>query len=100
MIVVTGHLTIAPDQRAEAEAAVAAFVPKTLAEAGCVDYRFSWDLLDPNRMNGVEQWEDQPSIDAHMASDHMAEFMGAIGPCLGGEATFTAHEISSSTKLI
>lgn len=100
MIVVTGHLTIDPSKRDEAEAAVAAFVPKNLAEAGCVDYRFAWDVLEPNRMNGVEIWEDQASIDAHMGSDHMAEFMGAIGGCLGGEATFTGHEISSSTKII
>lgn len=100
MIVVTGYLTIDPDKRAEAEAAIAAFVPKNHAEEGCVDYRFSWDVLDANRLNGVEQWESQAAIDAHMASDHMAEFMGAIGPCLGGEATFTAHEISSSTKII
>jgi len=100
MIVVTGHLDIAPDKRTDAEAAIAAFVPKNHDEAGCVDYRFAWDVLQPNRLNGVEIWEDQAAIDAHMGSDHMAEFMGAIGPCLGGEATFTAHEISSSTKLI
>jgi quinol monooxygenase YgiN len=100
MIVVTGYLTIDPDKRAEAEAAIAAFVPQNLAEAGCVDYRFSTDVLDPNRINGLEIWEDQAAIDAHMASAHMAEFMGAIGGCLAGGVEFTAHEVSSSTKLI
>lgn len=100
MIVVTGYLTIDPEKRTEAEAAIAAFVPQNLAEEGCVDYRFSWDTLEPNRLNGVEQWESQAAIDAHMASAHMAEFMGAIGGCLGGAVEFTAHEISSSTKLI
>lgn len=100
MFVVTGYLTINPELRAEAEAAMAPFVAATRAEAGCIDYRFSTDVLDPTIINGVEIWEDQASIDAHMGSAHMAEFMGAIGPCLGGEATFTSHEISSSTKII
>lgn len=100
MIVVTGHLTIDPAKRTEAEAAIAAFVPQNLAEDGCIDYRFAWDVLEPNRLNGVEIWEGQAAIDAHMGSAHMAEFMTAIGSCLGGEATFTGHEISSSTKII
>ena len=100
MIVVTGHLDIDPAKRTEAEAAIAAFIPQNLAEDGCVDYRFAWNVLEPNRLNGVEIWESQDAIDAHMGSAHMAEFMTAIGPCLGGEATFTAHEISSSTKII
>ncbi|WP_426573060.1 putative quinol monooxygenase [Aquihabitans sp. McL0605] len=100
MFVVTGYLTINPDLRAEAEAAIAAFVPATRAEAGCIDYRMSTDVLDPTIINGVEIWEDQAAIDAHMGSAHMAEFMGAIGSCLGGEATFTSHEVSSSTKII
>ena len=100
MFVVTGYLTINPELRAEAEAAIAAFVPLTQAEEGCIDYRFSTDVLDPNRINGVEQWADQAAIDAHMASTHMAEFMAAIGPCLGGGASFDCHEISATTKLI
>jgi quinol monooxygenase YgiN len=100
MIVVTGYLTIDPAKRAEAEAAMAPFLAANRAEAGCIDYRFSTDVLDSTIVNGLEIWESQEAIDAHMGSAHMAEFMTAIGPCLGGEATFTAHEISSSTKII
>ena len=37
MFVVTGYLTINPELRAEAEAAIAAFVPLTQAEEGCID---------------------------------------------------------------
>jgi quinol monooxygenase YgiN len=99
MIVVTGYLTIAPEHRAAAEAAIATLVPLTVAEQGCVEYRYSADVLEPNRINIVEQWASEEAMNVHMGTDHLAEFMGAIGPCLGGPVEITRHDIASSTKL-
>ena len=84
MIVVTGYLTIAPEQRAAAEAAIATLVPLTEAEEGCLTYRYAADLLAPERINIVEQWESEEAMTAHMGAPHFAAFMEAIGPCIGG----------------
>lgn len=100
MFVVTGYFTINPDLRAEAEAAIATCVAATLAEDGCIDYRYSADLIDPQRINLSEQWETQEAMDVHMTQPHMAEFMNAFGPCLGGPMEVITHEVSSSTKFL
>lgn len=100
MIIVNGHLTIDPAQREAAEAAIAEAVAATRAEPGNVDYRFSTDLADPNRINMVEIWEDQAAIDAHMATEHLAGFMAAIGPCVAGSVSLTSYDIASSTTLL
>ncbi|MBX3284860.1 MAG: antibiotic biosynthesis monooxygenase [Actinobacteria bacterium] len=100
MIIVNGHLTIDPAQRDAAEAAIAAAVAATRAEPGNVDYRFSADLAEPNRINMVEIWQDQAAVDAHMGTDHLAAFMAAIGPCVSGSVSITSYDVSGSTTLL
>ena len=100
MIVVLGHLTINPDARDAALAAIEPFLAATRAEDGCLDYRFSFDAGDPDRLNGAEIWESQAAMDAHMASPHMAEFMGAAGGFIGGSVEFITYDVASSTKLL
>lgn len=100
MIIVNGHLTIDPAQRDAALAAIADAVAATRAEPGNVDYRFSADLADPDRINMVEIWEDQAAIDAHMTTEHLAAFMAAIGPCVAGSVSITSYDIASSTTLL
>ena len=99
MIVVTGFLTIAPDKRAEAEAAIATLVPLTEAEDGCVQYRYSADLGNATRINIVEQWESEEAMTAHMGATHFADFMAVIGNCIGGDAEVWRHDVASSNKL-
>jgi quinol monooxygenase YgiN len=99
MIVVTGYLTINPDLRAEVDAAIATLVPLTLAEDGCVQYRYANDILDPNQINIWEQWESEDAMNAHMGSTHLADFMGVMGTCIGGPLEITRHDIASSSKI-
>lgn len=99
MIVVAGHLTIAPDKRADAEAAIATLVPLTEAEEGCLQYRYATDILDPTRVNIIEVWESKAAMDTHMGAPHFADFMAAIGTCIGGDVSVVSYEVSSSSKL-
>ena len=99
MILVTGYLTIAPEHRATAEAAIATLVPLTEAEEGCITYRYAADLLIPERINIWEQWESDEAMTAHMGAPHFAEFMAAIGPCIGGDVAVDRHDVATTTKL-
>jgi quinol monooxygenase YgiN len=99
MIVVTGYLTIDPAKRAEVEAAIATLVPLTVAEDGCVEYRYATDVLEPNRINIWEQWESEDAMTAHMGTSHLADFMGVVGTCIGGPVEITRHDVATSTKL-
>jgi quinol monooxygenase YgiN len=100
VIIVAGHLTIAPEHRQTALAAIAACVEATRAEDGNDDYRFSADLGDENRINIFEQWSSQEAMDTHMATPHLAQLMSDIGPCIGGSVELTKFEVDSSSKLM
>jgi quinol monooxygenase YgiN len=99
MIICTGYLTLDPAQRDAAEAAIAKVVAATTAEPGNLEYRYSADLADPNRINIFEAWADEAAMNEHMGTDHLAEFLGTIGGCLGGPAEVTRDDVASSTKL-
>ena len=99
MIVVTGHLTIDPTQRASVEAAIAAVVAPTRAEDGNVDYRYGADLGEPDRINITELWESEEAMEAHMATQHLADFMAAVGPAISGSVEIVRHDVASSTKI-
>lgn len=99
MIIVAGHLTIDPDHRDTALAAIATCVAATRAEPGNLEYRFSPDLDEPDRLNLIERWSDEQAMAEHMATPHLAEFMGAIVPCLGGSAEVIRYDVSGSAPL-
>jgi quinol monooxygenase YgiN len=99
MIVVTGHITLSPDHRDTALAAIAELVPATRAEPGNLEYRYSVDLDDENRINIEERWEDEDAMTAHMGAEPLATFMGAIGPCIGGSVSITRYDVSGSTTI-
>ena len=79
MILVTGTIDVDPAQRDAFIAACQTVQAKTREETGCEAYAFSADLDDPGRFHVSERWADEDAINGHMASPHMAEFMGALG---------------------
>jgi len=68
VIVVGGEFEVDPDQRD-------AFIDERLelmrasrSEAGCLEYTFAADPLVPGRVVLYERWDDQASLDAHLAA--------------------------------
>ena len=78
-IIVTGTIDLDPANRDATIEVFTRCMTATRAEDGNEAYVFSADIEDPGRFHVREQWADQPSIDAHMASPHLAELMGAMG---------------------
>jgi len=99
MIVVVGYITIDPAKRTEIEAAIAAVVTATTAEDGNIDYRYSHDVLEANRINIVEFWESEDAMNFHMGTQHLADFMTVAGGAIAGPVEIVRHDISSSTKI-
>ena len=99
MIVVVGYLTINPDLRGEVEAAIATLVPLTTAEDGNIEYRYSVDMGEPNRINIMEQWESEEAMNAHMGTTHLADFMTVMGGAIGGPLEIIRYDVASSTKI-
>ena len=88
-----------PEARDEAVRAAERVAEASRAEKGCVSYRFSSDLADPNLFCVFEEWESAEALDQHMARPHMAEFIGALAGIVGGEAKVMRYEVASSAPL-
>jgi quinol monooxygenase YgiN len=52
------------------------------AEAGCIDYAYAIDLLDPGLIRVSERWESREALAAHIASDHIRRWR-ALWPEIG-----------------
>src|SRR5262245_794110 len=93
MIVIAGSVQVKADKREEARRAALRMAEATRAEAGCITYRFSTDLADPNRVYIFEEWESEEALGRHFASPHMAEFQRVLPDVLGGPADIKLYEV-------
>ena len=65
MIIIAGHSrTRSAEERDAAVAAFAKLVEKARKQSGCLDMSISADSVDPARINLLECWRDQQSLDA------------------------------------
>lgn len=79
MIQINGTVRLAETIDDATMAALLTMVEKSRAEDGCLDYTYARDLADPQVMVLYERWRDRAALDAHFASQHMAEFRAALG---------------------
>ena len=77
MLIVAGTIEVDPEHREALLAAVAPMVVATRGEPGCQAYAFSPDPEEPGLVRLFELWDDQAALDAHFASDHMADWQEA-----------------------
>lgn len=99
-IIVTGVIDLDPAKRNDAIAAVTECMEATRAEEGCEHYAFSGDFADPGRFYVSEQWASQAQMDAHMATPHLATFLGAMGSFGVTAASLTKWEGATPSKLM
>jgi quinol monooxygenase YgiN len=67
VLIVAGHFDIDPADRDAFLEARSPAMTSTRSEGGCLEYVMSADPIDPARVVLFERWEDQASLDAHMA---------------------------------
>ena len=98
-IVVTGYLDIEPSNRDAAIDAIKTLMEASRAEAGCEDYAFAADLVEPGRFRIFEQWRDQAAMDEHNKSPHLAAFMAALREVKVTGTSLTMWKGAEATKL-
>lgn len=72
---VVAHFHCRPSRGIEVESLVSPLVEPTLREEGCLEYRYYRDNHDPEHLVFIEQWRDEESLDAHLASDHVTDML-------------------------
>lgn len=96
MILIAGKITLDPAKKEEATVAAIEMMEATRAEAGNVEYAFTWDLVEDGVLRVIEQWEDQGALDAHFAAPHMKTFTGKMGGLGMMGMEVTKHQVSES----
>jgi quinol monooxygenase YgiN len=94
MLIVTAAARLRPDRREEALAAARQMQEATTAEHGCHEYRFWTAIDDPDSVLVFERWESRASLEAHLASPHVASFNTAIAGFADGPVTVTRFEVA------
>ena len=63
MIIVSGRIYVAPEERESYLADCVGIVERSRRTAGCLDFAISADLLDPGRVNIFERWESRAAVE-------------------------------------
>ena len=71
MIVVVGQFRLPASRMDEARPVMAKVMLATRAEAGCVQYNYAEDVLDPGLIRVSELWQSREQLMAHMQTPHM-----------------------------
>ena len=99
-IIVTGTIDLDPAKREVFIAAANECMAATRTEEGNEGYAFSADLADEGRFYVSEQWASQEAMDTHMATAHLAAFMGAMGGAGVTAASLTKWDGATPSKLM
>jgi len=72
MIVIEGSVRIPPENLEAARPVMEQMIRASRAEAGCLDYAYAIDVLDPGLVRVTERWESREALAAHFKAAHMA----------------------------
>ena len=82
IILIAGKIRVDPSKRDEALVSGAQLMSETRTQKGCMDYVWSADPTEPDRIYVFERWETQADLAAHLAGDYylrMRDHMGQAG---------------------
>jgi quinol monooxygenase YgiN len=97
MVIVIGTFVVDPDRRAEFIAERHERMRTSRADAGCLEYTFAADPLDPGRVLLTERWADQAALDAHLAAPAP---VGATKPAITpNEASIVVYDVAGERTL-
>ena len=64
MVIVAGHIAVAPKQRESYLAGCVGVVEQARRATGCLDFAITADLVDPGRIDILERWESREAVEA------------------------------------
>jgi quinol monooxygenase YgiN len=98
-IIVHGRARIRPDMLDTVLAAAALVGELSRAEAGCEEYRWSQDLVDPSHLILAEEWASEQDVQEHVASPAFAAFAHVLRDGLDGVPSFVRFTAGSATPM-
>jgi quinol monooxygenase YgiN len=91
MILINVVLSCKPERETPFTQLLLDTMDASLVESGCVDYRFSADLVKPGTFYLMELWGDEAALLAHVRGDVFARFLAEL-PAVGGLVSSVAYK--------
>ncbi len=93
MLLIIGTVRLPAANLAAARTTMTAMIAASRAEAGCLEYVYAEDVLDPGLIHVKERWTDQVALTQHFQSAHIAAWR-VSWPALGiGERDLKLYEV-------
>lgn len=96
MILITGTVVIAPEDRVEFIAAASHHVSLSRLEPGCISHGLSEDVMAPGTFVFVERWRDMAAVQEHFAKDYSRETVATIRRLAQSSTGVEIHEVAST----
>lgn len=89
VIIVAGSIEVAPEHRDAFIEERTGAMRRSRAEAGCLEYVFAADPLDPGRVVLLERWASEEALSAHVAAMRSdPPDAGGVAPVVSQVAVF------------
>jgi quinol monooxygenase YgiN len=92
MLLIIGTVRLPLDRIEQAKPAMERMISASRAEAGCLDYSYAQDVLDPGLIRVSEAWSDRAALEAHFRSAHIAEWRASWAGLGIGDRKLTLYE--------
>lgn len=99
MIRVVGTFRLPPENLSNGREALIRVVEATRAEAGCIDYAYAEDLLEPGLIRVSEAWQSREHLAAHFEAPHMKRWQQERAGLGMSDRDIMAYEVESQEIL-
>ena len=72
---------------------------KTRAEDGCLTYGYAEDVAEPGLIHVFEMWRDQPALDAHFQTPHMAAWRAVFPTFQVTDRSLKLYDVASERPI-
>lgn len=93
MLLIVGTIRLPAENMEAARPVMKRMADASRAEEGCVEYTYAEDVFDPGLIHVKELWVDQPALDRHFATQHLADWRQAWPSLSIGERKLRVYEV-------
>ena len=96
-ILIVGTISVDPERRDAVLAAIRPLVRKTRQEeAGCLEYAFTADTVDDDRVIVVERWQDESTLAAHFMHPNFLATKNTLHDLGSGKSEIRKYRVDIS----
>jgi len=95
MLLIVGTVRLPAANLERALPAMRAMVEASRTEAGCLEYGYAQDVLEPGLIHVKELWSDQAALDAHFASSHIQAWRAAWPALEIGDRALRVYDVGA-----